>query len=120
MPYFRCYQENVHRTFVIELHDEAKIKQARAYAEGRDDSKSIAGTVVKAPRRYNRPWSWHLDPKTIEFVTNSTEVCDASVIDVERHLNEIGGDFLPRAHWCPWRSRLIEEVRFSIFGLHTL
>jgi len=67
MALFRCYQDNIHRTFVIELNDVAMIKQARSFALGDEPSKSVKGNIVKEPKQYNAPWSWHIDPTSIEF-----------------------------------------------------
>ena len=30
---------------------------------------------------------------------------------VEDHLDEACGAFLPGCHWCPWSSRLVDEVK---------
>lgn len=114
MAYFRCHQTSVHRTFVIDLFSKQRVKEARNIVEGVETRKiHVMGTLIKEPRPYNWPWSWHLDPSTIEFFENATEVCDASVVDVEKRLAEIGGDFLPRNVWCPWSSRVIEEIDTS-------
>ena len=82
MPYFRCYQTSVHRTFVIDLLSKQMVKEARDIVDGVETRKiHVMGTLIKEPRPYNWPWSWHLDPSTIEFFENATEVCDASVVD---------------------------------------
>jgi hypothetical protein len=121
MPLFRCYQDTVHRTCVIELSDEAVVKHARAVAEGSaTDRVGIEGKVIKEQSPYNKPWSWHLDPNSIEFFYNAPEVSDASVVFMEEHLGEVGGTFLPRSIWCPWNSRVIEEVFPDAEGLSTL
>jgi len=121
MALFRCLQDGVHRTFVIELTDAKLVKQARAIAQGNETVRvHVIGKIVKEPRTYNKPWSWHLDPGSIEFFENSTEVCDSSVLFVEEHLAEVGGDFLPHGVWCPWKSRVIEEVFPDRDGLSTL
>ena len=114
MPYFRCYQDGVHRTFVIEVTDQALIKRARSIVNGFElEAVSVRGRVVKEPRRYNRPWSWHLDPSSIDFFRHAPEVCDASVVHLEEHLDEVGGAYLPKSIWCPWKSRVIEEIEFD-------
>ena len=38
------------------------------------------------------------------------EVCDASVVYVEEHLDEAGGEFLPNYLWCRWGSRILKEL----------
>jgi hypothetical protein len=46
----------------------------------------------------------------ISFFEMSIEVCDAATGYVEQHLAEVGGAFLPGWRWCPWSSRVMEEV----------
>ena len=89
--------------FVIALDDPAKIEQARkAIAHPEENPHSIMGIVVKSPAPYNSPWSYHLDPATIELFEIAVEVCDAAPDYVEEHLAEACGAFLPDCRWCPW------------------
>jgi len=53
-------------TFVIRLVDPALIQQARAILAA-PEGKQIMGKIVKAPAFYNTPWSFHLDPHSIQF-----------------------------------------------------
>ncbi len=80
----------------------------------------MLGTIIAKPADYNSPWSWHLDPKTISFFEMAAEVCDCNVSYLEKHLTEIGGPFLPNNVWCPWSSKVIEEVEKSSIDLKTL
>ncbi|QAY74812.1 hypothetical protein ET445_01650 [Agromyces protaetiae] len=48
----------------------------------------------------NAPWSWHIDPKTLEFADMTTEVCDGLPSFVERH--EVTSDT-----YCPWSSTVV-------------
>jgi hypothetical protein len=104
-PFSRCFHDADRKTFVIEITDIGLIKQARAFVRGDVESKSVQGTIVKQPKAYNSLWSWYLEPGSTSFFTDSTEVCDSSVVYLEKHLGEVGGDFLPHNHGCPWRSR---------------
>jgi hypothetical protein len=70
----------------------------------------IQGTIIKEPAIYNPGWSYHLTPESIEFFETAIELCDASIQFIEEHLSEVGGSTLPGAHWCPWSSRLVEDV----------
>jgi uncharacterized protein (TIGR03437 family) len=97
--------------FVIKLTDPAKIQKARDILSGKEtQTRHVSGKIIKQPAPYNPPWSFHLDPTTIEFFGLSTEVCDGSMAYVETHLDEAGGAFLPGNIWCPWSSRLIKEI----------
>ena len=68
---------------------------------------------MKERASYNPDWSYHLAPESIEFFEMAVEVCDATTAYVEEHLAEAGGSFLPGNAWCPWTSKLLDEVSFS-------
>ena len=108
--YFKMAGATETDTFVIALTDPAVIAEARALASGQEPSKHVTGVVVAEVAPYNAPWSFHLDPASISFAEMSIEVCDAATSYVEEHLAEVGGAFLPGRRWCPWSSRVIEEV----------
>ncbi len=98
--------------FVIELRDHGKIEHARRILSGEEtELVHVQGKVVKEAAPYNPDWSYHLDPNSIEFFSNSVEVCDASICFVEENLDDVGGSTLPGSHWCPWSSRLVEEIK---------
>ncbi|MEV4195495.1 BP74-related protein [Streptomyces toxytricini] len=98
-------------TFVIKLTDPAKIRQARNILSGVDtENRGVMGTVVKTPASYNKPWTYHLDPNSVQFFGMAMEVCDASIAYVDEHLDEVGGALLPRSTWCPWHSKLTREL----------
>ena len=109
--YFKVAGATEADTFVIALTDPAIIAEARALASGREPSKHVTGLVVAEAVPYNAPWSFHLDPASISFAEMSIEVYDAATSYVEEHLAEVGGAFLPGRRWCPWSSRVVEEVK---------
>ncbi len=97
--------------FVIALADPAMIEQARKAIENPDENpSSVMGIIVKTPAPYNPPWSYHIDPTTIELFENAIEVCDAAPDYVEEHLDEVCGAFLPDCRWCPWFSKVVREL----------
>lgn len=97
--------------FVIKLTKDADIQHARDLLSGKDMSRPhVMGRIVKRRADYNPAWSFHIDPATIAFFEVAIEVCDATTSYVEDHLDEAGGAFLPGCHWCPWGSRLTEEI----------
>lgn len=109
--YFRFTDTDGKPRFVIELHDAAKIAHARRILAGQEHScVGIQGTIIKSSAPYNPDWSFHLDPESIDFFELAAEVCDASICYVEQHLEEVGGATLPDSHWCPWSSRLVDEI----------
>lgn len=98
-------------TFIFKLTDPAKIQEARDILSGRQTGAThVMGNIITQPADYNPPWSYHLDPDSVSFFEMAVEVCDAGIQYVEDHLEEVGGSFLPGNQWCPWGSRLIEEV----------
>ena len=100
--------------FVIRLDDPVKIAHARRVVSGEDTLHvHVHGTVVPTAKPYNPDWSFHLAPASIGFFDMQMEVCDANVTYVEDHLDEVGGAFLPKNFWCPWSSRLVEEVGYE-------
>lgn len=98
-------------TFIVKLTDPAKIQKARDILSGNQAAgRHISGVIVKEAACYNPPWSFHLDPQSIEFFDSAIEVCDGSVGYIESHLDEVGGALLPGNRWCSWGSRLIKEI----------
>ncbi|MGH9851246.1 MAG: hypothetical protein ACREBD_15520 [Blastocatellia bacterium] len=97
--------------FIVKLTDPVKIQKARDLFSGRQGSgRHIGGLIVKEPVCYNAPWSYHLDPQSIEFFDNAIEVCDGAMGYIESHLDEVGGALLPGNRWCSWGSRLVREI----------
>jgi hypothetical protein len=109
--YFKVAFPPTTYTFTIMLTDTVRIQEARDIVSGvQMGAVSVMGTIVKAPAPYNPPWSYHLDPWSISFFECAIEVCDAAPQYVEGHLSEVGGALLPGSIWCPWNSRVVEEV----------
>jgi hypothetical protein len=110
--YFTVGESGSDARFVIRLDSSEKIAHARAILDGSETLRvHVQGTIVRAPAPYNPTWSFHLDPASIEFFAMAIEVCDARTQYVEDHLSEIGSAFLPNAHWCPWSSRVVAELK---------
>jgi hypothetical protein len=100
--------------FIIELTDPDKIETARTLIkESQSLRLHVGGTIVKERAGYNEPWRFHLDPASIYFFEMAIGTCDATTSYVEAHLDEAGGAFLPDLNWCPWTSKVVEEVEPS-------
>jgi hypothetical protein len=101
--YFMFRVEPFPETFIFKLTDPQRIQQARdILATG--STKIVSGTIIKQPAYYNLPWSFHLDPRSIEFVDFAIELCDSNIRAIEDNRdNAYPG-------WCPWRSQLLKEV----------
>lgn len=108
--YFEMTDITRHR-FVVKIDDPEEIAHARALVRGETDQlPHVFGRIVKDRAPYNPRWSYHIDPRTVQFFDFSIEVCDATIPYVEEHLAEAGGAFLPGLYWCDWSSRLIREI----------
>jgi hypothetical protein len=65
----------------------------------------IAGRIVRGDGGFNTPWSWHLDPASIEVPEVAIEVCDGRPSMVQGDLD----------YWvdtvrtyCPWAARVYD------------
>ena len=100
-----------HAEFVVCLMNRGKIEHARRILNGKEIRKRhVMGVIIKSVARYNRSWSFHLAPESIDFFEVAMEVCDANVAYVEENITEVGGSFLPDYRWCPWSSTLVREI----------
>jgi hypothetical protein len=100
--------------FIFALKDETRIAESRAIiADSLLPKRHVMGAVIPSRAVYNPSWSFHLAPNSISFFENAIEVCDANVTYIESHLDEVGGAFLPKSHWCPWNSWLKREIALS-------
>jgi hypothetical protein len=82
-------------TFKIELTTAELEAHARELLAGGEDGRIPNGVVVRDSPSVNAPWSWHIDPSTLEFVDMTTEVCDGLPSDVEDGL-------ITSDRYCPW------------------
>lgn len=58
------------------------------------------GRVVRDDPGPNAPWSWHIDPESLEWADMTTEVCDGLPSFVE--------DGTVTSEWyCPWSAEVI-------------
>ncbi|MEM1665102.1 MAG: hypothetical protein QXQ31_04010 [Zestosphaera sp.] len=55
---------------------------------------------------FNKPWSWHLDPDTVEVADATIELCDGMPSFVESEL-EYWLNVVKR--YCPWNTKVIAE-----------
>jgi hypothetical protein len=89
-------------TYKIELVTAARVENAKKLLAG-DEAPSIpVGEVIRDdPDGINDPWTWHIDPTTVEFADVTTEVCDGLPSDVEQ-------DIITSPLYCPWAAKLID------------
>jgi hypothetical protein len=88
-------------TFRIELTTPELEAHARALLAGSEDGRIPSGVVVRDSPSVNAPWSWHIDPSTLEFADMTTEVCDGLPSDVEDGL-------ITSDRYCPWIVEIVD------------
>ncbi|HUF71163.1 MAG TPA: hypothetical protein VMM79_21115 [Longimicrobiales bacterium] len=102
-------------TFVIEVVDEhftvrateldaiADLEQRRLSGQ----TGVITGDLVTGDGGFNSPWSWHIEPGTVEVADLAIELCDGrpSMVeaDIDYWINTVG-------RFCPWSARVISRL----------
>ena len=69
-------------------------------SRGEDLEAIPLGTVVRDDAGVNAPWSWHIDPSTLEFAFVTTEVCDGLPSYVE-------DEIVTSDQFCPWSAKVV-------------
>jgi hypothetical protein len=89
------------QTYKIELATPELIQHAKDLMGGSEDARIPIGRIVRDDPGLNEPWSWHIDPSTLEFADATIEVCDG--------LPEYVEDGTPTSDtYCPWSTTIIE------------
>ncbi len=102
-----CVQKNpvatfqvVDETYKIELTTPELQQHARDLLAGEDVASIPNGVVVRDDPGVNAPWSWHIDPATLEFADMTIEVCDGLPSYVEDGV-------VTSDRYCPWSAKII-------------
>lgn len=89
------------QTYKVELATPELIQHAKDLMNGVTEEGRIPnGKVVRDDPGINAPWSWHIDPATLEFADATTEVCDGLPEYVEDGI--VTSDY-----YCPWSTEII-------------
>ena len=64
----------VDEQYTIELATPELIEHARQFLAGEEVASIPLGTVVRDDPSVNDPWSWDIDPATLEFADMTIEV----------------------------------------------
>ncbi len=94
-PTVATFQVAGDQTYKIELVTPEQIQHVKDLMAGSEEGRIPNGKVVRDSPGVNVPWSWHIDPATLEFADNTTEVCDGLPEYVEDHT--VTSDY-----YCPW------------------
>ena len=83
-------------TYRIGLATPELLEHAQRLAAGEEVAAIPVGRVVRGgDGGVNAPWTWYIDPATLEFADVTTEVCDGLPSFVER-------DEVTSPDYCPW------------------
>ena len=88
-------------TYKIELATPELVQHAKDLMAGKPGAAIPLGTVVRDEPGVNAPWSWHIDPATLEFADMTIEVCDGLPSYVED--GTVTSD-----QYCPWSAKVID------------
>ena len=94
-------------TFVVRIADPELIAQARRIADGLEPQRIVTGRLRCGDGGFNLPWSWHLDPQTVQLAEVAIELCDGCPSFVEMDL----AYWLGIGIFCPWSSEIVQEIR---------
>lgn len=87
-------------TYKIELATPELVAHAEALLAGEPVAAIPVGTVVRDDPGVNAPWSWHIDPATLEFAEITIEVCDGLPSYVE-------DETVTSPVFCPWSAKVV-------------
>lgn len=86
--------------YKIELATPELVAHAEALLAGEAVASIPNGVVVRDDPGVNAPWSWHIDPATLEFADMTIEVCDGLPSHVEDGV-------VTSDRYCPWSAELV-------------
>ncbi len=88
-------------TYKIELATPELIEHVKQIMAGEDVALIPNGLVVRDDPSVNAPWSWHIDPASLDFADVTTEVCDGLPSYVE-------DGTVTSPYFCPWLTKVID------------
>jgi hypothetical protein len=100
----------VGEVFRSQITNPGGIQQAIDLWQGRSQANIPVGRLKCTPKRYNCPYHWHQDPRTIEFAEFAIEVCDGLPSFVEESCDDFGA-----GSYCPFAAQLtlLQDCRRS-------
>ena len=90
----------VDEQYRVLVTDPANVAIVNDLLDGGEGPRIPNGEVAPGDGGVNGPWTWHIDPATLEFADMTTEVCDGKPSFVEDGL--VSGD-----RFCPWSAKVI-------------
>lgn len=89
--------------FTVEVKTNAQVKDMEARLKSKEPG-VINGKLLPGSGGYNAPWSWRLDPATVEVVDMAIEVCDGRPSMVEQDLSYWLNTV---QRFCPWGAKVV-------------
>ncbi len=84
------------QTYRIRLDSQELVDHVTELMDGGEVGRIPNGLIVRdGDGGVNAPWSWHIDPASLEFADATTEVCDGLPEYVE-------DGTLSSDRYCPW------------------
>ncbi len=96
----------VYKIFVM---DDVTIDQVLAVQRGESRATIPNGRVIEGSVPYNKPWTWHIDPKDIQMVEVSAELSDGRPSDVEADVKYWTNTV---KRFSPWNARIVKVEDF--------
>jgi hypothetical protein len=90
----------VDEQYKIELATPELVEHAQALLAGESVASIPNGIVVRDDPGPNAPWSWHIDPATLEFADMTIEVYDGLPSYVE-------DGTVTSERFCPWSAQIV-------------
>lgn len=89
-------------SYSIELVSDELIAHVAELQAGGEDGRIPIGLIVRdGDGGVNAPWTWHIDPATLEFADFAIEVCDGLPAYVE-------DGTLTSDTYCPWSAEVVD------------
>ena len=94
-------------TFKVLIRDPQVIAEAeRLISSG--ERRILSGKVERGDGGFNDPWSWHLNPDSVEFADITIELCDGCPHyleeDLEYWTKTVG-------YYCPWSTEIVKREK---------
>ncbi|PJJ62035.1 hypothetical protein [Compostimonas suwonensis] len=88
--------------YSIELDTDELVQHVVELQNGGEEGRIPNGEIVRdGDGDVNSPWTWHIDPATLEFADATTGVCDGLPSAVE-------DGSLTSDNYCPWDAKVVE------------
>ena len=86
--------------YKVLITDAALIAHAQDLLAGGEQRRIPSGLIMRGDPGVNAPWTWHIDPDSLEFADMTMEICDG----LPSHIEE---GTLTIDRYCPWSAEVI-------------